>query len=261
MAFGGQQLNSATDPWVISTTRGSAEGFHNTPMQADPHHSARICLIDAPSIVLGSTQSKNLIDLEAAAAEGIEVCKRRSGGGIVLLIPRQHIWVDIEVPRGSPLWVDDVGKAFHWLGHLWAGVLRSSIRPGGPRITVCTEPSRERHDICFAGKGHGEVFIESHKVVGLSQKRTRTATRFQCLCLAAWDTDMHLKLLNSDAPRAAATLDSVKSTVAGFPPEVSPKVGHEVNSAANMVDLGSIAKTFALELNQPPSELAARYQP
>jgi lipoate-protein ligase A len=43
--------------------------------------------------------------------------------------------------------------------------------------------------VCFAGLGPGEVTVGGRKVVGISQRRTRDAARFQCVAYETWDAD------------------------------------------------------------------------
>ena len=94
---------------------------------------------------------------------GIEVVRRRSGGGAVLLVPGEVLWVDVVVPRGDPLWDDDVGRASHWLGEVWVealaavGVAGTEVHDGG---LVCTPWCSL---VCFAGLGPGEVTIGGAK--------------------------------------------------------------------------------------------------
>jgi lipoate-protein ligase A len=146
-----------------------------------------VCEVVRPAVVLGSAQRDTAVDAGRVAAAGFDVVRRRSGGGAVLLEPGRLVWIDVTVPAGDPLWVDDVGRAFEWLGDAWAGVLRSlgvdepDVHRGG---LVKTQWSRE---VCFAGLGRGEVRVGGRKVVGLSQRRTRQAALFQCACLLQWD--------------------------------------------------------------------------
>jgi hypothetical protein len=86
----------------------------------------------------------------------------------------------VTIDRDDPLWDDDVGRAFHWLGGRWAAALRglgldAAVHLGPPAVT---QWSRQ---LCFAGLGAGEVTVGGRKVVGLSQRRTRDGARFQCL--------------------------------------------------------------------------------
>ena len=58
--------------------------------------------------------------------------------------------------------------------------------------------------LCFAGLGPGEVTVGGRKVVGMSQRRTRAAARFQCVVLAEWDPASLVDLLApASLPRSA----------------------------------------------------------
>ena len=64
--------------------------------------------------------------------------------------------------------------------------------------------------MCFAGLGPGEVTVDGRKVVGISQRRTRAAARFQCVVLERWDPDAVVALLDP-AVRPAVPLGPVAS--------------------------------------------------
>jgi lipoate-protein ligase A len=52
--------------------------------------------------------------------------------------------------------------------------------------------------ICFASLGPGEVIDSSGaKLVGISQRRTRSSARFQCTVLIEWDPERLLGFLTS----------------------------------------------------------------
>jgi lipoate-protein ligase A len=175
-----------------------------------------------PALVLGSTQPEASVDEEACAAAGVDVVRRRSGGGAVLVEPGAVLWIDVIVPAGDPLWDDDVGRAVHWLGETWVlalaavGVVGATVHRGG---MVTTRWSRS---VCFAGLGPGEVTLDGRKVVGISQRRTRAAARFQCVVLATWAPEAIVGLLRPPAspPRptvdeAGATADDLATAAAG----------------------------------------------
>jgi hypothetical protein len=105
------------------------------------------------------------------------------------------LWVDVVLPRGDDLWDDDIGRATHWLGDAWAGAIgdRAFVHRG-------SMVRNEWSDIvCFAGLGPGEVTVDGRKVVGISQRRTREAARFQCVAYERWDPQPLLDLLHVDA--------------------------------------------------------------
>lgn len=159
-----------------------------------------------PALVLGSTQPRAHVDAGAAAAAGVEVVRRRSGGSAVLVEPGHLVWVEVVVPAGDALWDHDVGRAAWWLGAAWAAALADLGHPGGAvhRAGLRRGPWSER--LCFAGIGPGEVTLGPAKVVGLAQRRTRHGAVFSCALPLVWDPGRHAALLAlTPAERAALT--------------------------------------------------------
>ena len=165
---------------------------------------------------------------ERAEADGIEVCRRRSGGGLVWIDPATDCWIDLIVPANSPLWHDDVGKSFHWLGETWAETLSRTVAPaaqgqGCEAIVHRTSGRSPAGKVwCFADLGHGEVSIAGSKVVGLSQRRTRDWARLQCLVLGTWPTDRVGRYVDLDraleaTPGSTRADLEPRSVMAGFP--------------------------------------------
>lgn len=194
--------------WEVEVGRGTAARFHGRDVLAGSGRQVWVQHVERPALVLGSTQPDDLVDAEAAARAGVEVVRRRSGGGAVLVEPGGTVWVDVVVPPGDPLWDDDVGRAAHWVGEAWAraltacGVAGATVHTGG---LVTTPWSRQ---VCFAGLGPGEVTVDGRKVVGVAQRRTRHGARFQGAALLRWEPDAVLGLLRLPAgAREAAAAD------------------------------------------------------
>ncbi len=193
--------------WNVTRERGSAAAFHERAVPAPARRAVAVLEVDGPALVLGSTQDASDADPAALAAAGVALVRRRSGGGAVLLRPDEVIWVDVVVPRGDPLWDDDVGRAFHWLGRAWVAALGDVGLHGaaheGPLLTT-----RWSRLVCFAGLGPGEVVVDGAKVVGIAQRRTRDGARFQCALLARWEPSATTSLLSiGDAARSIADQD------------------------------------------------------
>ncbi len=161
--------------------------FHARPL--GEQRSATFFQVRSPTLVAGSSQRVQSIDTDAAAQRGIDVVRRRSGGGGVLLVPGEHVWLDLEIPASDTLWSDDVGRATWWVGELW----RAAVAPFAPLALVHTgrmQRTRWSDDICFAGVGPGEVLVGDAKLVGVSQRRTRLAARFQTMVHVRWRADV-----------------------------------------------------------------------
>lgn len=167
-----------------------------------------VCEATAPALVLGSAQPVEVVDADVALANGLEVVRRRSGGGLVLVDPEAVTWIDVVIARDDPLWSDDVGVAGHWVGEVWAGVLRGHGRPAA--VCVGPEPTEWSPLVCFAGRNHGEVVIDGAKAVGLSQRRTRGWARFQTMVVRSWDAELMAALVAADVrPEDRTGLDAV----------------------------------------------------
>ena len=165
--------------WSVERALGPASTFHARALPDPLTRAVWVHQIDRPALVLGSAQSPDIVDSAAATTAGVEIVRRRSGGGAVLLIPGEVLWVDVTLPADDPLWVDDIGRSFHWLGEAWA----AAVDPVGRSAEVHTGPllrTQWSALVCFAGLGPGEVSLGGRKFVGLSQRRTRAGARFQC---------------------------------------------------------------------------------
>lgn len=149
-----------------------------------------------------------MVARDAAAEAHVEVVRRRSGGGAVLLRPGASLWVDLVVPAGDVLWDDDVVRAATWVGRAWAAALdRQGVSASVHEGRLAAGPWGEV--VCFAGVGPGEVLVDGRKVVGLSQRRTRGGARFQCVVEPTWDAGDVLRLLDlTEAQRATASAAS-----------------------------------------------------
>ena len=179
------------------------------------------------AIVLGSRQDESLLNGELCSRDGIEVVRRRSGGGIVFLAPGEHVWLDVVIPRGDVLWSDDVAQASWWLGDVWVKTLNAL---GENNVSVHHESlsSDAWGDLlCFAGVGPGEVVQRDDeslsKLVGISQRRTRDFARFQCTIYTKWnphDVEMYVRNtpgnLDEIAHRVAAVQASQQAIVDTF---------------------------------------------
>ena len=188
--------------WELRRLTGPAGDLHAEPLREAPGRAVWVLGATAPALVLGPTQSEELVDAEAAAAAGIEVARRRSGGGVVLVVPGETAWVDVILPAGDPLWDDDIARAARWLGRTWQSALAElGVAPTevheGP--LACGPLGRL---VCFATVGAGEVTVPGgdgpRKVVGISQRRTRAAARFQCAAYRRWDPEPLGRLLRLD---------------------------------------------------------------
>jgi lipoate-protein ligase A len=112
--------------WEVERSIGDAAGHHGRQLCDDGRRRVWVLEVDAPALVLGSVQPEADVDARAAASRGMSVVRRHSGGGAVLVEPGAVAWIDLVLPRGDPLWHDDVGVAAEWVGDAWRATVRST---------------------------------------------------------------------------------------------------------------------------------------
>ena len=165
------------------------------PDERDRRVVAVCDVVGSRAVVLGSGQRDGDLDPEAAGRNGRVVTRRWSGGGAVLVGPGEQAWVEVWLPRGDPLWDDDVVRSSWWLGDAWVRAL-GTLGIGGLEVhRGRAERNAWSDSVCFAGVGPGEVSAGERKLVGISQRRTREGARFQSTALARWEPSALLALL------------------------------------------------------------------
>ena len=93
------------------------------------------CDITDAAFVLGSRQSPDLVDLAACERAGLDLVRRRSGGGAVVLRPADIVWIDAVLPHGvAPA---DVRDSMVWIGERWRDAV-APVVPAGTDLTVHT---------------------------------------------------------------------------------------------------------------------------
>jgi lipoate---protein ligase len=210
--------------WNIDHIIGTAADVHGRAWPDPLVRTLWLAEVTRPAIALGSAQRRELIDGPAALAAGVDVVTRRSGGGAVWLAPGAQVWADVFIGRDDPLWVDDVGTSMDWLGAVWVEALSSLGLDGLTVHRGALVRNEWSSVVCFAGLGPGEVTWHGAKVVGISQRRTRTGARFQCSALLAWEPAAMLQLLapNDLLPQS---VDELLPAARALPLDVAAVVG------------------------------------
>lgn len=144
----------------------------------------------------------------------------------MLVVPADVCWVELSIPSHDPLWDGDVGRSMWWLGRVWAAAVASLLsREVLPREVLPREvkvhqgpPVRSEWSAaaCFAGVGSGEVLLGGRKVVGLSQRRTRHGSLFQCAAPLRLHAGVLASVTALSAARRAALRDALDRTSWGL---------------------------------------------
>jgi lipoate---protein ligase len=205
----------------------SSSLFDVEQFRAEPRRLAVARDVAGPTLVLGSTQPTELVRRDAMRERGVQLARRRGGGGAVYLGPGEQLWLDVWIPRDDPLWVVDVSAAAEWVGAWWMEAL-AAIGPGPGQPGFDAHAGRsvpgELGDlVCFAGRGPGEVFRGASKVVGLSQWRAREGALFSSCAYLRWDPVPLLALMEVDEQARVELARHLASMAVGLA-ELDPPV-------------------------------------
>ena len=159
--------------------------------------------LSEPTLVLGSSQSMQLLDTDKLG--DMPVRRRRGGGGLVLLQP-DDLWIDWWIPASDDRWSHDVRVSSLRVGGWWRDALATRVRG---TVSVHEGPlvGTELHRVvCFAGRGPGEVFVDGRKAVGLAQWRVREGI-FLTTVLHTGSSEGVVDLLTDPPPGLREALD------------------------------------------------------
>lgn len=180
--------------------------------------TSRLAVFSFPSsaaVVAGSTQRLETLDAREISARSLEIVRRRSGGGAVLVAPQAQVWLDLFVPAKDPLFTSDVIRASAFVGDLWRSCLVDLLgndlpirTHGGPVVQ-----SRWSRVWCFSGLGPGEVTRGEKKIVGLSQRRNRDGAWFFTMALTEFDAERDASLVSGDVEDRRALTEELRQHV------------------------------------------------
>lgn len=144
----------------------------------------RVWAYAAPAVVLGISQRPTPADVQRAAAAGIDLLARQSGGGAVLAGPWM-LGASVVLPARHALVEPGIAASFRWLGLAWVRWLDEL----GVRAEAVDSAARARDDplawACFAALSWWEVACDGAKIVGLAQARRRHGVLFSSAVLLA----------------------------------------------------------------------------
>ncbi len=205
---------------TITRMVGRAHDLHHRDLGDD--FGVFHLVVDRPALVLGSAQSTSGVDLGRAERAGVDIVSRRSGGGAVFVDAASVLWVDVVLPRTDPRWVDDVSASFDWLGDAWITALDAVGIRGVHAHSGAMVTSPYSRRVCFAGVGPGECLLDGQKLVGMAQRRTRNAARFQTMAVLDWQPDQWIDLLRWAPAERADVLVELTTGVASVADVAAP---------------------------------------
>jgi lipoate-protein ligase A len=166
-------------------------------VRALPTITVLLRTIDRPMIILGSSQSADLV------LPGIEVVRRRGGGGAVLVEPTSTVWVDVWIPATSGLHSIDATSSLRRVGGLFREAL-VTLGVVGPEVVDLAAAPRQA-TACFDALGNGELVVDGSKLLGLAAWRSREGSLLQSAMYVDDAPDVWRHLVGSTPVDAVAT--------------------------------------------------------
>lgn len=206
-------------PFAVEARKGPPRVLLSVVAASAP--TAVVCEPTSGALVLGSTQDGSAVDLERSAAAGLEVLRRRSGGGAVIVRPGAQVWIDVFVPRGDPRFAEDVQAAFAFVGEAWRAALAACVPEEADSLAVVESgeavATRWSRTFCFAGLGAGEVTLGGRKLVGISQRRDRVGAWFHSMAMLDFDPLEPARLFGLGGPEGREAGDRLAAAAASVP--------------------------------------------
>ncbi len=125
------------------------------------------------------------------------------------MAPGDQCWIDLWVPAGDALWVDDIIEGAFWAGEVWADAAEASGWTGVESHTGSLDRTPLSDLVCFAGRGPGEVFVGHQKLVGISQRRTRDWIRLQTMAYSRWQPEDLIDVLATSPEHRRVLVDEL----------------------------------------------------
>ncbi len=190
----------------VETLEASASEIHLRHRQAPARRQVWICTPSRDALILGSTQRLSEHHESFAARHGFELARRSSGGTGVVVVRGGAVWVDIGLPPGDPLLLEDVSRSFAPVSHAWSEALAlvglRGVRPYSGRMYK----GEGLAEVCFAGRASGELMLGERKLVGMSQRRSGHGAWFHTMAYLRFPAALTAEALLPELPGASEFL-------------------------------------------------------
>lgn len=202
--------------------------FHHRVVPPDTNREVWVPNLEPETLVLGSRQHEAVANRSTLDDLGVALTTRRSGGGAVLVSPTDVTWFDVILHVSDPLWTIDVAESFMFLSRAIDRTLKQMNGNALQHLEIYSGPL-QRTDwsdlVCFAGLGPGELHTAGSKLVGMSQRRTRTTARIQVAVVQSWRPERLLSLLDLNPSERDAAAVALRNVAFGVPHDPKRLVG------------------------------------
>ncbi|GHO91584.1 hypothetical protein KSF_016320 [Reticulibacter mediterranei] len=164
-------------------------------------------MAESDGLVLGYSQRHTFLNQTALAELELPIYHRRAGGTAVL-VGSHLLALDVVLPAGHPLILNDIVESYRWLGETWVAALRQlgietrAVPPeeAHAQRALRKQPETSSYELlmnraCYGTLSPYEVVVGQRKVVGMDMIRRRAGSLLQAGVLLHWDTEQLAQLL------------------------------------------------------------------
>ena len=148
-----------TRVWRLERAVGPAADFHARALPSGTERTVAVLTVERPGPRARQHPARRRRRPRRGRRPPASTwCGGAAGEGRCWSSPERTVWIDVDLPAGDPLWTDDVGRSFGWLGRTWAAAL------GGLGLARRGARGRAVHDTVVAAHllrraGPGEVTV------------------------------------------------------------------------------------------------------
>ncbi|MDA8209927.1 MAG: hypothetical protein M0Z92_13135 [Actinomycetota bacterium] len=168
-----------------------------------------LCEPGADALILGSAQRLNEGHERFVARHGFELARRSSGGTGVVVVRGGAVWIDIGLPPGDPLLIDDVSRSFAPISGAWSEALALIGVRGAEAFSGAMSKGGEFSEVCFAGRASGEILLGGRKLVGMSQRRSGHGAWFHTMAYLNFPAILSAEALLPELSGGAQALEGL----------------------------------------------------
>lgn len=203
----------------------SAADIHAAHRAAPAQRQVWLCEPGADALILGSAQRLNQGHERFVARHGFELARRSSGGTGVVVVPGGAVWIDIGLPPGDPLLIDDVSRSFAPISGAWSEALASIGVSGVEPYAGAMFKGGELSEVCFAGRASGEILLDGRKLVGMSQRRSGHGAWFHTMAYLNFPAALSAEALLPEVSGGAQALEGLVTDLFAAGAECGPGTG------------------------------------
>lgn len=191
---------------IVDPHLSGAENMrHDEALLAEGRAALRLYGWRPAAVSLGRSQTRDVVDLDAAAEYGVDVVERATGGGAILHNEREVTYA-VVLPLNYPGLPRDVPGSFAFVSQ---GIV-NALSNLGVQAAIEGAPSKADEALCYLRHQGTNVFVNGRKISGGAQRRTATSLLQHGTVVVERDEVRMARLLRADVDEVRRKVTSLE---------------------------------------------------